>query len=274
MTRPGKILGPIRSFRGLSVLITGASRGIGAAFARELAKAGARLILTARSGDKLKTLADELKRLYPTSVDVFISDLSRPESPGELFREIQKAGIPVDILINNAGFGWCGCFEEAPSGTREAMTAVNVNALAGLTHLFLPGMLARGRGGVINIASTAAFQPMPYFTLYAASKAFVLSFSEALWAEYKDRGIRVLCFCPGNTKTDFHPRAGIAEKEIFFCASAEDAVRFGMKVFLDSRQPTAIHGWTNRFLALGYRILPRAWLVLMTGLIFNRKRER
>lgn len=261
---------PFESFKGLSVLITGASGGIGRIFARELARSGANLILTARSAEKLQSLASELQNTFGVSAAVFASDLSLPQAPQRLFEETQKAGFVVDILINNAGFGWCGRFEESSGEIQTSMMAVNMSALVVLTHLFLPGMLARGRGGVINIGSTAAFQPLPYFTMYAASKSFVLSFSEGLWSEYKRRGIRVLCLCPGNTRTGFHHRAGIAEKEIFFCAAPEKVVRFGMRIFLKTDKPVAIYGWPNRFLSLGYRLLPRRWLMAITGRIFNR----
>ncbi|MEK7736631.1 MAG: SDR family oxidoreductase, partial [Pseudomonadota bacterium] len=190
-------------FKGSTVLITGASSGIGAAFARNLASRGANMILTARSQDTLMRIADELKRKYPISIQVFPADLGDMEAPQQLFEKVRASGISVDVLINNAGFGKWAHFLDEEFDTYRRMLSLNVNALVHLTHLFLPHMLARGTGGVINVASTAAFQPVPYIAVYSASKSFVLNFTEALSGEYSGKGLRFLALCPGNTTTNF-----------------------------------------------------------------------
>jgi hypothetical protein len=260
---------PERSFRGVTALVTGASFGIGEDFARQLAQAGANLILTARSKDRLEKLAAELKQAHGIAAHFFPGDLSRLETPRLLFEAIRQQGLEVDLLINNAGFGRGGPFEDVDVETDNAMLMVNVHSLVALTHLFIPEMLARKKGGIINVASTAGFQPLPFFSLYAATKAFVISFTEALWAEYEGRGIRVLCLCPGNTDTDFDRRAGLLDKSIFLVGRSEDVVRQALKVYAETNRPTTIHGWGNRFLTLGYRLFPREWMIRIARLIYK-----
>ncbi len=240
-----------------TVLITGASSGIGKCFAENLAAQGCHLVLIARSKDKLERLAKSLRSQYSVNADAFHSDLSQPESPKKLFQEIQQSGITVDILINNAGFGRVGCFENVSEVPDQELLSVNVNSLVALTHLFLPQMLEKGFGGIINISSTAAFQPIPFLSIYSASKSFVLTFTESLWGELQPRGIRVLCLCPGNTRTEFHERAGVPKNRVFLTAEAEDVVRFGLNVFQKGKRPTAVYGLINRILAQGYRLSPR-----------------
>ncbi|AUX25213.1 short-chain dehydrogenase [Sorangium cellulosum] len=240
-------------FKGKTVLVTGASMGIGEAFARELSRRGATLVLTARSGAKLAALAAELGEAH-----VFAADLAAPGAAQRLFDAVTAKGLEVDVLVNNAGFGVYGAFGDLSLATQREQVYLNVGALVELTHLFMP-MLERRQGGVIQVASMAAFQPIPYFTVYAATKAFVLSFGEALWAEYRPRGVRVLTLCPGATETPFFQRAG----EIPFAsrrARPEDVVRLGLAAFVAGRA-TVVHGAANRVTALLSRFLGREFLV-------------
>lgn len=251
-------------FQGSTVLITGASFGIGEAFAYYLASLGANLVLTARSADKLRQLADELKLKYAISVHVFPADLSENVAPQQIFDQIKTAGINVDVLINNAGFGRWAYFHTVNIETYQQMLTVNINALVRLTYLFLPDMLVRGHGGVINVASTAAFQPVPYIAVYSASKSFVLNFTEALAGEYSEKGLRFLTLCPGSTDTNFmavaNPKIDTS-KERF--ATPEAVVRSGINAFINARK-YHVPGRMNYLLSLLPRIFPRAvaiWIV-------------
>lgn len=256
-------------FKGITALVTGASAGIGEAFARELAREGADLILVARSKDKLHALSADLKRAHRIEAHVFPADLRFQETPRQLFEDIRNAGLEVDLLVNNAGIGRYGCFEEVESEKDDAMIAVNVNSLVALTHFFLPSMLQKGKGGILNVASTAAFQPIPYLALYSATKSFVVSFSEALWEEYRRRGIRVLCLCPGYTDTDFHRTAGADAKRVVYIATAEAVARFGLREFKETNRPTAIYGFWNRFFSHGHRFVSRALAARVAGRLFR-----
>lgn len=238
-------------FSGKTVLVTGGSMGIGEAFARRLHALGARLVLVARGRERLAALAAELS---PASVRTIACDLSEPGAARRVFEEATRDGGTIDVLVNNAGFAAYGPFEAVGLDVHRGQIDVNVGALVELTHLFLPH-LERQRGGVIHVASTAAFQPVPYMAVYAATKAFVLSFSEALWAEYRTRGVRVLALCPGATDTPFFVRAG--EAAAFGTkARAEDVVELGLRAFRKNR-PSVIHGVGNRFTAMLSRLVTR-----------------
>ena len=200
---------------------------------------------------------------------VFAGDLSQPEVPQKLFEFTQQQGLTADLLVNNAGFAQYGSFETLSPQDSRKMIGVNVQALVSLTHLFLPGMLERKKGGILNVASTAGFQPIPYLSLYAASKAFVLNFSEALWSECKGRGVRVFCLCPGNTLTRFHQTAGIAKSRMFFSASAVDVARFALRKFLKSGRPSAIFGFWNKVMIYAERLGPRRLTVFVTNLMYR-----
>lgn len=186
-----------------TALITGASSGIGAEFARRLASRGHDLVLVARSGDRLTALAEELRQAHQARAEVVVCDLSEPDAAQRVAAAVRDRGMRVDLLVNNAGFGTCGQFDAIPAAREHDELMVNVVAPVGLTHEFLPGMLERGSGAVVNVASIAAFQPSPYFAVYAASKSFVLNFSLALWSEYRRSGIKVLACCPGPVETSF-----------------------------------------------------------------------
>src|SRR5712664_3411634 len=186
-----------------TTLITGASSGIGEAFARKLAALGHNLLLVARSEDKLITLCNEVGRARGIRAQYVAIDLSEPEAPARLFEETKSRDLQIDFLINNAGFGSMGDFAKLPLDLELKMIELNVRSLVELTHRFLQPMRERKGGTIINVASTAGFQGVPFMATYAATKAFVLSFSEGLWEENRTRGIKVMALCPGVTDTNF-----------------------------------------------------------------------
>ncbi|NRQ37715.1 SDR family oxidoreductase [Nonomuraea sp. NN258] len=191
-----------------TALITGASSGLGAEFAAQLAAGGHDVILVARSGDRLTALAERLTAEHGVRAHVLVQDLAQPDAARRVAGQVTARGLSVDLLVNNAGFGTCGRFEEIPAERDHDQLMVNVVALVDLTHELLPAMLRRGRGAVINVASNAGFQPSPYFAVYGAAKSFVLNFGLALRQEYRRRGIRVLTLCPGPVETAFFDTIG------------------------------------------------------------------
>ncbi len=259
----------MQSFKNITALVTGASSGIGKALARELAAQGAHLILVSRNTQRLEQEAEDLKIRFGVNAHIFPADLSRHEICQGLFEWTRKNDLTVDVLVNNAGLAHYGPFDEAGLEDTSAMLDLNVRALTHLTRLFLPGMLEKRTGGVLNVASTAGFQPIPYLSVYAATKAFVLNFSEALWKECKSRGVRVFCLCPGNTLTRFHQTAGINKQRMFFSASAADVARFALRKFLKSDQPSGIYGFWNKLMIYAERLSPRRLTTLVTGLMYR-----
>jgi short-subunit dehydrogenase len=187
-----------------TALITGASSGIGETFARELAASNTDLVLVARSQAKLEELATELSGKYQIKTTVIPQDLTQPAAGQVVFETVQAQDLRIDTLINNAGFGDYGAFSDRPLGKLLAMVQLNITAVVELTGLFLPSMQERKQGAIINVSSIAGFQPLPYMSVYAATKAFVLNFSEALWAENKDLGVKILAVCPGPTLSLIH----------------------------------------------------------------------
>ena len=235
-------------------LVTGASAGLGAEFARACAARGETLALVARRRDRLEALAAELGG----EVHVFAADLAAPGAVARLFAQVEAKGLTIDTLINNAGFGLVGRFADLPRDRQRGMIDLNVGALAELTHLVLPGMRARARGGILNVASTAAFQAGPGFGVYFATKAFVLSFTEALHQELKGSGVRVTALCPGPTATEFGAVAGATSARFDrFSTDAADVVRAGLKG-LDRNRAIVIPGVMNKVTAQSSRFLPRA----------------
>jgi short-subunit dehydrogenase len=211
------------------------------------------LILVARREDRLETLAAELGRAHVVAVDLAV-----PDAPLRLAGEVERRGLEVRTLINNAGFGRVGRFESLPLDPLLGMVDVNVRALVALTRLFLPAMLARSDGAVLNLASTAAFQPGPGFAVFFASKSFVLSFSEALHQEMKGRGIRVSALCPGPTRTEFGAVAGVRRTiPSFLYADAASVARAGLDG-LDRNRALVIPGLVNKLTAHSCRFVPRA----------------
>lgn len=261
----------MKTYQNKTILITGASSGIGEAFARLLAPEGAHLVLTARSEQKLKGLAEELTQKHEIKTHVIPGDLSKLETPVLLFDKIQKAGLDVDVVINNAGFGKWGYFHSVDYSTYQEMCNLNMNAVVALTHLFLPDMLEKGDGGFINVASTAGFQPVPFFATYSATKSFVLNFTEALWAEYKDRGVSFTCLCPGATESKFHERANTDPDKLGSLESSEKVAKLGLEAFVKGR-PTVISGAKNYLLAHSSRFVPRKIVAQVTAGMFKPKK--
>ncbi|HUZ17266.1 MAG TPA: SDR family oxidoreductase [Spirochaetia bacterium] len=243
-----------------TALVTGASSGIGRAVAIELARRGARVVLAARSADRLEALAAQIRSAHGVDAWPLAVDLSVEAGPDRAFDAVRKMDLDVDVLVNNAGFGSFGFFESLPLDREHREIMLNVVALARLTHLTVPGMLARGSGIIMNVASTAAFQPLPYMATYAATKAFVLSFTEALWAEYRNRGIRVLAVCPGATDTDFFNIVGTEQAAGGKKRPVEGVVRGAFRA-LERNKTCFIDGGRNWFQAHLIRIAPRKAVV-------------
>lgn len=244
-------------------LITGASSGIGKCYAQFLAATGRNLVLTARRADALAALGRSLESAHGIRTLSVPKDLSVPTSAAEIYREVTAQGIEVDLLINNAGFGEYGLIHEVSLESNQRMIQLNVVALAALTQSFLEPMVTRKRGTIINVASTAAFQPLPYMATYAATKAFVLSFTEALWAEYRHRGVRVLAVCPGATDTEFFDHHSSPDAAVVGAKETPEAVVRQTFQALAKDAPSVITGsFTNRFLANLSRLLTRKRAVL------------
>jgi short-subunit dehydrogenase len=241
-----------------TALVTGASGGIGLELARLFAADNYDLVLVARSEDKLRQIAEELSARFNISARALASDLARPEAPEEIFDELSAANVAVDVLVNNAGFGSYGLFAEGDERTQLEMLQVNVVALTHLTRLFLPGMIARRGGRVLNVASTAAFQPGPLMAVYYATKAYVLSFSEAIANELAGTSVTVTALCPGPTETGFVAAAGM-EKSKLFEANVMDARAVAVAGYrgMNEGKTVVIPGLRNRVMARAVSFAPR-----------------
>jgi short-subunit dehydrogenase len=237
-------------------VITGASAGLGVEFARQLSAQGQRLVLVARRKDRLETLADEFGNARAVELD-----LSRPGASGQLMADIIRHGETVELLVNNAGFGLAGAFAELDEKRQREMIDLNCGALTELAHAVLPGMIERKAGGILNVASTAAFQPGPGMAVYFATKAFVLSFSEALHDEMKRHGVRVSCLCPGPTRTEFRAVSGFDPKGPVgkISADAASVVRTGLEG-LARNKAVVVPGLANKVISQTHRFFPRAFM--------------
>jgi uncharacterized protein len=257
-----------------TALITGASSGIGAAFAEALAKQGMNVVLVARSEDRLLALANTLKSQYGIRADVMVQDLTQPDAATMVYKTVEALGVEVELLINNAGFGDYGVFGDRPRQKQLDMVQLNIAALVDLTHQFLPQMQERRSGSILNIASIAGFQPMPYFSVYAATKAFVLSFSEALWAENQTTGVHIMAVCPGPTESRFFEVADFPQtlaSEGQGIVSAEVVVQEALQA-LDKRQSNVVTGGMgNQMIVNAARFLPRQTLVNGIAKLFRPK---
>ena len=246
--------------------MTGASSGLGEQFARQLAARGSDLVLVARSADRLAALAEDLRARHGVTVTTVPADLSLAEQVSRV--AANAAGTQVDVLVNNAGFGTYGDFAGLDPAREHAEMMVNAVAAVDLAHAVLPGMLARRRGGIITVASAIAFQPSPRQAVYGATKAFALAFSEALWAETRGSGVRILALCPGPVATGYFASLGdqAATTSVIYRRTAEpaDIVRIGLRGF-DHDAMTVIPGLRTRFLAQGHRFLPRTVMARMAG---------
>ena len=247
-----------------TTLITGASSGIGAAFARKLAARGRNVLLVARSEDKLITLCSEVGRLTGIRAHYYPLDLLQPGASNQLFEETRKRGLVIDMLINNAGFGSMGDFTDLDLARELEIIDLNVKSLVELTHLFLRPMRERKQGSIINVASTAGFQPVPYMAIYAASKAFVLSFSEALWEENREHGVHVMALCPGVTDTNFFAAAKMDRPPLRTIQTAEEVVETALRA-LGHRKPSIVSGWTNWLAVEAERFVPRSLVTKIAG---------
>ena len=247
-----------------TTLITGASSGIGAAFARKLAARGRNVFLVARSEDKLIALCNELGRLTSIRAQYLALDLRHPDAGAQLFEETKKRELEIDMLINNAGFGSMGDFVKLDLNHELEMIQLNISALVELTQRFLGPMRDRNRGTIINVASTAGFQAVPYMATYAATKAFVLSFSEALWEENRAHGVHVMALCPGVTETNFFEAAGIDRPPMRTIQTPEEVVETALRA-LRREKSTVISGWTNLLTVEAERFFPRSFVTKVAG---------
>jgi len=254
-------------------LITGASSGIGAEFARRLSAHGMHLVLTARRKELLDKLADELHTRHGTKTEIIVGDLTDSAEPQRLCESIAAKGIQVELLVNNAGFGWVGTIDETEQSRMRDLVQLNVASMTELTYRILPGMMERGHGGIINVSSVAGFQPVAYMPTYSASKAFVLHFSEALWAECRDRGVTVTALCPGTTQTDFFDVANVPgwlKKHDF--STPEQVVKAAIKA-LERRKQFVIPGFKNWLITFGVRIARRKMVVLQSMKFFRPRKK-
>jgi len=250
-------------------LITGASSGIGEAFARRLAALGRNVFLVARSEDKLVTLCNELGRENRVRAQYFVLDLSQPDAGERLFAETEKRGLEIDLLVNNAGFGSMGDFVKLDQARELNMIDLNVKALVDLTYRFLPPMRQRKRGAIINVASTAGFQPVPFMATYAATKAFVLSFSEAIWEENRPYGIEVLALCPGVTETNFFEAAHGHRPPARAAQTADEVVGTALKA-LGRGKGHVVSGLSNLVMVEVERLVPRSVVVRVAGRMMRK----
>jgi len=258
----------IREWQGRWALVTGASAGIGAALARELAAGGAHLVLTARRGERLAALAGELREKHGVEAQSVVSDLADPRGPDEIYRFTREKGLTIDLLVNNAGFGQYGELHAADAGRLLAMVQVNCAAVLHLTRLYLPDMAARRRGDVLIVASTAAFQAVPYISVYAATKAFDLLLAEGLAEEMKPYGVRVCALCPGTTTSEFHEVAGHPLNSKGFEQPAATVARNGLRALARGKS-YVISGFGNYLGAQGERLVPRRLVTRVAARMFR-----
>ena len=242
-----------------TALVTGGSGGIGLELAKVLARNGFDIVLVARSRDTLEAAAGQLEGQYHVTVHVFAADLRRPDAPEAISDFLTNENIPIEVLVNNAGFGLGGEFADTDVTRELEMIQVNIAALTHLTKLFLPQMIKRKSGRILNVASTAAFQPGPLMAVYYASKAYVLSFSEAIAEELRNTGVTVTALCPGPTRTDFAATAKVGNSRLFSLFGLADAAgvaEYGFQAMMQGRR-VAIPGIRNRIVAISNRFSPR-----------------
>ena len=246
-----------------TALVTGASTGLGYEFAKLFAADGHDVVILARDGDRLENVKKEIEGLYGVAVRVIVKDLSDPAAPEEVFDETTGGGINIDFMVNNAGFGQRGYFHEADIDKNMRMIQVNVAALTHLSYLYVRGMVERGSGRILNVASTAAFVPGPYQAVYYASKAFVLSFSEAIATELKGTGVTVTAYCCGPTKTEFGERAGTSKNNMFrntaLVSNAFEAAEAGYKGAMAGKR-VVISGFMNHMTRVAGRFMPHGFV--------------
>jgi short-subunit dehydrogenase len=264
------------TFKNKTVLVTGASSGIGLAIAKALSKRGANLILTARSENKLNEVAESLRKTGSKAY-VFVGDLSIPNAGETLYNTITQAGLSVDLLINNAGYGRWGKFTDFEREDYAKMIQLNITSLTDLCHLFIPDMVKKGSGGIINVGSIASFSPVPYGNVYSSSKAYVLNFTEALRYEYQNKGIQIMALCPGGTKSNFSTVASENSEKITAkvnqmeasssMLSAETVANECLDAFLKNKM-YVVTGRSNKIMTALGRHLPRKMMLNIAGKMF------
>jgi uncharacterized protein len=244
------------------VLITGASGGIGLELAHCFAQGGYNLVLAARSGEALDNAAANLAGSFQVNVVPVPFDLGRPDAGTQLAQTLGERALNIDVVVNNAGYGTTGSFDKSDLSAQLGMIDLNVRAVVELTHLFWPRMLNNKRGGVLNLASTGAFQPGPFMAVYCATKAFILSFTEALWEEARGTGVKVSCLCPGSTESAFHKRAGSENLPLHRAGlmSAGRVARLGYSAF-QSNTRVKVTGAGNAFMAHSVAFVPRSLML-------------
>ena len=255
-----------------TALITGASSGIGLELAKVFAKDKINLVLVARSGEKLKQLATELEKQTGITVQILAKDLSNPTTAKEIYDWCKAQNITIDYLVNNAGFGDFGMFVESNWEKQLQMLNLNITTLTYLTHLFLPAMVNRKQGRVLNVASTAAFQPGPTMAVYYATKAYVLHFSEAIANEVANSGVTITALCPGATESGFQSAADMHESKLVKgkkLPSSKEVAEYGYKAMMKGKT-VAIHGTMNYIMANTVRFTPRNLVVKITRMIQDK----
>lgn len=245
-------------------VITGASRGIGAEYARALAAQGYDLLLVARDSTRLEALRHELHRVDQREIWTESLDLSQPQAAETLYNLARSYRTEVSLLINNAGFGLYGDFAKMPLSTIREMLQLHMNTIVESIRLFLPAMLARKQGAIITVASVAGFFPIPYITEYAATKAFLIAFSEGLARETQNQGVTIQVCCPGFTDTDFHQSAGHQPKHVFFAQSPQQVVQASLHA-LQSKRTLVTIGWQGLLASWTSKIIPQALLMAFAG---------
>lgn len=259
----------LKQFKNKTALVTGASSGIGQAFAEYLARQGVHLIIVARSTEKLQQFAKQWQSDYQVRVTVIALDLSNSDAALQLFEKITQQDLSVDILINNAGFGKWTNFLDQSSKSYQQMIMLNMLTLTQLTQLFLPKMLQQQQGIIINVASTAAFQPLPYIAVYGATKSYVLNFTEALAGEYQKSGVQFLALCPGNTLTNFAEVAQ-ANTEGMHAMTVDDVIHSAIRG-LEKQQTVVITGRLNYVTAQLARVVSRQFMVNLIAKMFKKR---
>ena len=259
---------PISRWKGKWALVTGASAGIGWALAEQLAAGGANLVLTARRVDRLEKLAAELTARRGIKAEIFAADLARPEAPAAIYAFTESKGLEIELLVNNAGFGAFGYTNEIDESRLLGMVQVNCAVVVQLTRMYLPRMVERRSGDILIVASTAAFQPVPFIAAYAATKAFDLIFAEGLAEEMRGFGVRVCALCPGSTSTEFQQVAHQPDRAFRYAETAGKVARVGLEGLAQGKS-SVISGSRNRWMVFGERFAPRSFIAKMAAKVMG-----
>ena len=258
-------------FKNHSVLITGPTSGIGRDLAEQFAEEGAHLILVSRNKTKLDAVKQDLEKRHPIQITTILADLSQTGSAKELISHVKMSGLSVDVLVNNAGYGVYGKFIDEDIASQTGMIELHITAPTELIHAFLPQMIRNRKGGILNVASTGAFQPVPRENVYCATKSYTVHFTEALAEEVKNSGVRVCCLCPGPTETPFfdNPLMKTRTPAKISRMSSSDVARIGFDAFKKG-QVLVIPGLRNKIIALAVRLAPRSAVRKVAGKIIER----